>query len=57
MINLKSSFIAWILSGIAGGIFKILHYDTLFNIVSVINIVAVIFTIYFAVKKLRAVKP
>lgn len=53
MKNIFVSLLAWLILGIAGSIFKILHYETVFYIIFPFNVVALICAIYFIVKKLR----
>jgi len=53
MKNFFVSLLAWLILGIAGSIFKILHYETVAYIIFAFNVVALICAIYFIVKKLR----
>ena len=55
MINIRSSFIAWVITGLAGGILKIMHFDAVFNIVCIANFVSFAFLIYFLVKEIRII--
>jgi uncharacterized protein with PQ loop repeat len=56
MINLKSAFLTWLISGLAGVILKIMHYEKLFTFVSFLNFAALILTVVFLVKKIRTIK-